>query len=73
MTHAEVMGRQQRLPRPVSLERLRLLNRACQPPQFFQHLDGQSPLMTVFNGSSESIATPQARRSAMSQPTIACS
>lgn len=70
---AVVLDKPRRLQSPVSLERLRLLNSAFQPPQFFQHLNGQGPLVSAFTESSGSIARSQARRPVMSQPAGACS
>lgn len=60
-----VLEKPKRLESPVALERLRLLKRAFQPPQFFQHLDGQDPLVSAFTGSSASMSMskPSKRRS----------
>lgn len=42
-----------RLPVPVDLERLRTLNDGFQPPQFFQHLAVDGPLVSAFeNGTT---------------------
>lgn len=68
-----VLDKPKRLPSPVPLERLRQLNGAFQPPQFFQHLDGQGPLVSAFTGSSASMTRPRTRRSTMLQPAAACS
>jgi predicted transcriptional regulator len=68
-----VLDKPKRLPRPVSLERLRTLNGAFQPPQFFQHLDSQGPLVSAFMGITDSITKPRAKRTAMSRPVAACS
>lgn len=68
-----VLDKPKRLHKPVPLDRLRLLSGAFQPPQFFQHLDGQGPLVSAFTGNSASITKPRARRSTMLQPAAACS
>lgn len=68
-----VLDKPKRLPSPVSLERLRTLNGAFQPPQFFQHLDGQGPLVSAFIGGTGSTARSQAKRTPLSRPVAACS
>lgn len=68
-----VLDKPARLHSPVPLERLRLLKKAFQPPQFFQHLDGQGPLVSAFIGSSVSIAKPYAPRLTMPQSAATCS
>jgi len=67
-----VLDKPKRLPSPVSLERLRALNRAFQPPQFFQHLDGQGPLVSAFTEYSGLTTRPRAGRTVMPQPAAAC-
>jgi predicted transcriptional regulator len=67
-----ILDKPKRLTCPVSLERLRLLNGAFQPPQFFQHLDGQGPLVSAFTEGSSSKKKPQVVRSPMLQTTAAC-
>lgn len=56
------LDKPKRVCSPVSLERLRTLNGAFQPPQFFQHLDSQAPLVSAFTGSTGLITRPQAKR-----------
>lgn len=41
-----------RLPEPVDLERLRTLNGGFQPPQFFQHLAVDGPLVSAFTSGT---------------------
>jgi predicted transcriptional regulator len=65
-----VLDNPKRLPSPVSLERLRTLNAAFQPPQFFQHLDGQGPLVSAFTGIARSIKRPQAKRPSSARQAI---
>lgn len=67
------LDKPKRLLSPVPLEQLRLLNKAFQPPQFFQHLDCQGPLVSAFTGGSASMARPQARRSTIPQSATTCS
>lgn len=43
-----VLGNPVRLPKPFSLDQLRLLNGGFQPPQFFQHLASDGPLVSAF-------------------------
>jgi len=62
-----VLDQPKRLHIPVPLERLRLLRRGFQPPQFFQHLDDQGPLVSAFTGGSVSMARPQTRHSTIPQ------
>lgn len=56
-----------RLPQPVALERLRTLNPAFQPPQFFQHLSNDGPLVTAFEGQGSLRTRVPARRRVRSQ------
>lgn len=67
-----VLEKPKRLSCPVTLTRLRQLNGTFQPPQFFQHLDGQGPLVSAFKGSSASTPRPRVLRSTMFQPTPVC-
>lgn len=43
-----VLGNPIRLPKPFPLDQLRLLNGSFQPPQFFQHLASDGPLVSAF-------------------------
>lgn len=61
-----VLNKPRQLNSPVPLERLRLLKRAFQPPQFFQHLDSKGPLVSAFTGSSVSMTRLQTCRSTIS-------
>lgn len=67
-----VLDKPKRLPSPVSLERLRILNGAFQPPQFFQHLDGQGPLVSAFTLSSGLISESRSKRASAPQRVAAC-
>lgn len=67
-----VLDKPKRLPSCVSLDRLRTLNGAFHPPQFFQHLDGEGALVTAFTERSESLGRPQGRRTTTAQQTAAC-
>lgn len=46
---ALVLRNPSRLPRPVPLEQLRLLNDGFHPPQFFQHLAGDGVLLSALS------------------------
>jgi predicted transcriptional regulator len=67
-----VLEKPKRLPSPVSLERLRKLNGAFHPPQFFQHLDGQGPLVSAFTAGAGSITRERAKPAAMTQLVASC-
>lgn len=67
-----VLDKPKRLPSYVSLDRLRTLNGAFHPPQFFQHLDGKGALVTAFTGGSESRGRPQTMPTTTSQKAVAC-
>lgn len=67
-----VLGKPKRLSCPISLERLRVLNGAFHPPQFFQHLDEQSPLVSAFTGSSGPFSKSQAKRTSALQRAAVC-
>lgn len=67
-----VLDKPKRLPSPVSLERLRFLNGAFQPPQFFQHLDGQGPLVSAFTVASGLISESRSKRASAPQRVAAC-
>ena len=69
-----VLERPKRLSYPVTLARLRQLNGAFQPPQFFQHLDGQGPLVSAFTGGSASLPRPRPRSvlPMLSPPNVVC-
>jgi predicted transcriptional regulator len=67
---ALVLSNPERLPSPVTLDRLRSLNQAFQPPQFFQHLDCQGAFVSAFTGTS---ARTHTRRPATSQQCASCS
>lgn len=43
-----VLGNPTRLPTPFPLDQLRTLNGGFQPPQFFQHLASDGPLVSAF-------------------------
>ncbi|WP_374657193.1 hypothetical protein [Inhella sp.] len=68
---ALVLEKPTRLSRPVPLERLRMLNGTFQPPQFFQHLDGQGPFVSAFTGARGSVARRRASDPAMPHPVVA--
>jgi predicted transcriptional regulator len=57
-----------RLPSPFPLERLRSLSDGFQPPQFFQHLAGDSALVAALSGNSAGRSTPRPRRAVKRQP-----
>jgi|688.fasta_scaffold150308_2 predicted transcriptional regulator len=63
-----VLEKPKRLSCPVTLVQLRQLNGAFQPPQFFQHLDGQGPLVSAFTGKSASMARRRALLPTMLHP-----
>jgi predicted transcriptional regulator len=67
-----VLERPKRLSYPVTLARLRQLNGAFQPPQFFQHLDGQGPLVSAFTGGSASLPRPRSVLPMLSPPNVVC-
>lgn len=50
-----------RLAEPVSLDRLRELNGAFQPPQFFQHLANDGPFVSAFTRKVGDHQAPRAR------------
>lgn len=57
-----VLGNPTRLPRPFPLDQLRSLNGGFQPPQFFQHLASDGPLVSAFvDDGSASIGKPVPR------------
>lgn len=56
-----VLGNPMRLPEPIALERLRTLNSGFQPPQFFQHLAGDGPLVSAFTRETSACATKPSR------------
>lgn len=62
-----VLDKPKRLPNCVSLDRLRTLSGAFQPPQFFQHLDGEGALVTAFIEGSESLGRSQGMRATTSR------
>jgi predicted transcriptional regulator len=67
-----VLEKPKRLTCPVSLARLRQLKGAFQPPQFFQHLDCQGPLVSAFTRSSTSMPRPRGLLTTIFQPNSAC-
>jgi predicted transcriptional regulator len=67
-----VLEKPKRLTCPVPLARLRQLNGAFQPPQFFQHLDGQGPLVSAFTGSSASLPKPRTLFTTRFKPAAVC-
>jgi predicted transcriptional regulator len=50
-----------RLSEPVSLDQLRKLNGAFQPPQFFQHLANDGPFVSAFTRKASDHQAPRAR------------
>lgn len=56
-----VLTSPKRLSEPVSLDQLRELNDAFQPPQFFQHLASDGPLVTAFTRKVSEHQTPRVR------------
>lgn len=56
-----------RLARPVPLVKLRTLNDGFQPPQFFQHLASDGPLVSAFTGNYPSSRGNGGRRNLVSQ------
>lgn len=67
-----VLEKPKRLTCPVPLARLRQLNVAFQPPQFFQHLDGQGPLVSAFTESSASLPKPRTLFTTRYKPAAVC-
>ena len=56
-----VLTNPKRLSQPVSLDQLRELNGAFQPPQFFQHLANDGPLVTAFTRKVSEHQAPRVR------------
>ncbi len=70
---ALVLNQPKRLEAGVSLQALRTLKGSFQPPQFFQHLEEDGPLVSAFlgnriGGSGRSLA----RERALAKPISAC-
>ena len=59
-----VLGNPTRLSRPFPLDQLRTLNGGFQPPQFFQHLASDGPLVSAFVDEGSALFRKSVKRAA---------